>query len=276
LKRTIISYHGYAESEPQILSRLGFWLTPLLTRLAGQTLCVSNGLLGYIRNHWGASRAKTLRIYNPVLVGGLAALPDVKNMRERPPVVLAAGRLISYKNFHSLVRAFAEVKQPDARLILLGEGPELHAISAEVASLGLQDRVEMPGYVRHPWSYFARARCFVLPSKSESFGLVLVEALGHGLPVVATDCDGPREILADGLFGALVPHDDVPSLTHAISDALADPGDPRPRVERANDFSIPKVVELYEAMFNALITRDPLRNASRSISTAPLQARLPQ
>lgn len=248
LSQTVLSFHGYAETEPQLLSQIGYWTAALLTRVTARSIAVSDGLAAYMRDAWKASAKRLVRIYNPVEVAPGGATTEAELMA-RPPVVLAAGRFVSYKNFPSLLRAFARLEVPESRLVILGDGPGREALKAEAARLGIADRVEMPGYVAEPWRYFDEARCFVLPSTSEPFGLVLVEAMARGLAVVATDCHGPREILADGRYGALVPCGDDEALGHAMAAALTAPSSPAPRIERARAFGPEAAVDRYEALF---------------------------
>ena len=240
--------------EPQQpLSRVGYWLTALSTRLFARTVAVSDGLLAHIVTHWRARPEKCLRVYNPVAAGAGADTAPTRPLAGRAPVALSVGRLVAYKNFPLLLRAFAQAEPKTAKLIILGEGPERPAIDAEIARLGLADRVILAGYVAEPWPFYAQADCFALASNFESFGLVIVEALAHGLPVVATASDGPAEILRGGEFGALVPHHDATALATALSRAFADRGDPAPRRARARDFSVDAALDAYAALFEAVI-----------------------
>ena len=251
-RRAIQTCHGYDLSEPQPLSQLSYWLTAASTRLTARTVTVSDGLLAHITGKWRASKRRSLRIYNPVVSGGAADAPAAP-LAERAPIVLAAGRLVAYKNFPLLIRAFATVEPKDATLILMGEGPDKPAVEAEIARLGLGGRVTLAGYVPQPWTLYGKARCFALASSSESFGLVIVEALAHGLPVVSTNSDGPREILGASGLGALVPHKDEAALAAAMTQALAAPGDPAPRIARARAFSVDAAVQKYAALFEEVI-----------------------
>ena len=121
------------------------------------------------------------------------------------------------KNHALLLRAFALLERPDARLMLLGNGelePDLRRLAAE---LGIADRVIFAGFHPDPTPFYRTADLFVLSSDYEGFGNVIVEALACGTPVVSTDCpSGPAEILADGEFGALVPVGDAQALARAI------------------------------------------------------------
>jgi glycosyltransferase involved in cell wall biosynthesis len=163
-----------------------------------------------------------------------------------PPVVLAVGRLTWEKDFPTLIRAFAAVRrQRDARLLILGEGPERDALAALVAQLGLERDVQLPGWARNPHAFMARAGVFVLSSVSEGLPTVLIEALAAAVPVVATDCvSGPREILQDGRLGPLVPPGDPDALATAIHRQLAEPR-PAEAQDGWHSFSIDVATEGY-------------------------------
>jgi glycosyltransferase involved in cell wall biosynthesis len=139
-----------------------------------------------------------------------------------PPVVLGVGRLTRQKDFESLVRAFAQVRQHrPARLLILGEGEERSALEALVRELGLESDVALPGFQAGAQACMTRAAVFVLSSAWEGLPTVLIEALAAGTTVVATDCpSGPREILRGGELGRLVPPGDVEALARGILAAL--------------------------------------------------------
>ncbi|WP_237155244.1 glycosyltransferase [Oryzibacter oryziterrae] len=242
-RRAIISYHGYAENEPKRLSRLSFTLAPLLTRLAGRTVAVSEDLTREVVRRHGGRADRIATILNPV------AVPPIEvsdaTLAARPPIVLAASRLTPMKDLPFLVRAFALLKTPDARLVILGEGDERAQIEAEVDRVGIRPRVEFAGYQEKPWPWYASAKVFALPSRVEAFGLTVVEALAHGLPVVATNCGGPREILDRPGLGILTAHGDEAAFAAALDACLADPGQTAPRMARALDFSVKSRAEAY-------------------------------
>lgn len=253
LSRAAQSYHGYYRSEPQFLSRLGYLLTPLSTRMFARTVTVSDGLDSYLKQRFHADPRRTVCVYNPVKWGAGAESVDVAAIAARDPVVLSAGRLVDYKNFAFLVRAFARVRRKDARLVILGEGPEKPAIEAEIARCGLAGRVTLAGYHADPWPFYEHARCFALASQSEAFGLVIVEAMAYGLPVVAADCEGPRQILDNGRYGALTPQGDEAAMAAALEAALDEPGDVAARRRRALDFSAQLGVTRYGAVIDDIL-----------------------
>lgn len=141
------------------------------------------------------------------------------------PVVVSVGRQTRQKDFGTLLRAFARVRdRRRAKLLVPGkEGDETERLRDLVAELGIGDDVEFPGFVDNPYAYMAGADVFVLSSKWEGPGHVIIEALAAETPVVATDCPlGPRDLLRDGDAGVLVSTEDDEAMAAAISDLIDD------------------------------------------------------
>ncbi len=167
------------------------------------------------------------------------------------PVIVACGRLTQVKAQDTLLRAFAGLRRTmPARLVILGEGEEHDALLSLAQELGVAEHVLLPGVVDNPIAWFAESDLFVLSSRSEGLSLVLLEALVAGVPIVSTDCpSGPREVLADGRFGVLVPVDDVAALSGAMSRVLKK----RPEIDKAalakhlQKFSIDNMIDGYLA-----------------------------
>jgi glycosyltransferase involved in cell wall biosynthesis len=113
--------------------------------------------------------------------------------------------------------------------------------------LSIVEDVHMPGFVDNPFGYMNAADVFVLSSRWEGFGNVLVEAMACGTPVVSTDCpSGPAEILEDGKWGHLVPVGDDEALAEAIVDTLDKPPvSSEQLVKRAKDFVPEKIARQY-------------------------------
>lgn len=178
----------------------------------------------------GIPRSDVQAIYNPTLVEEVyqKAEEPVEHpwfSSESPEVILGVGRLAPEKDFRTLLEAFASVTdERETRLIVLGDGPEHSSLETRAAELEVADRVDFPGFVDNPYTYMRNADLFVLSSKLEGMPNVLVEALAVGTPVVATDCpSGPRELLADGRYGELVPVGDHAAMSDAIERQLSDP-----------------------------------------------------
>jgi glycosyltransferase involved in cell wall biosynthesis len=251
--RSIMTYHGHSSAEPEMSNQVGYWTTWLTSRVTSRTVAVSDGLRRHVVKDWWGSPKRTVRIYNPTMVSDCTDVAQTEaQLLAREPIVLSVGSFLPRKNFIGLIQAFALVKTPGARLLILGEGRMREALEAEVARLDLQDRISLPGYLPEPWMAYRRARCFAFASREESFGLVLVEALAEGLPVAVTPSDGPNEVLENGEYGTLVPHDDPVAMAEAIDAMLTAPGDPAPRLERAREFSVETGIQAYEDMFQTV------------------------
>ena len=210
--------------------------------------------------------ARAVRVVpNPVLhddVAANAAMPADHPWFNDPevPVILAAGRLVREKDFPTLVRAVALVRQSvRARLVILGSGYQQHGLAALAQELGVAHAVDLPGFVLNPFAYMSKASVFVLSSISEGLGMVLIEAMACGTPVVSTDCPhGPREVLEDGKWGRLVPVGDARALAHAITETLRHPTASPLLVSRARAFSIERCLDRHlDIMARASRVRSP-------------------
>jgi glycosyltransferase involved in cell wall biosynthesis len=195
--------------------------------MADARVAVSKGAAADLASLGGLDPTSIMVIYNPVSQGTRRAkrtsglVPDWQGARAR---ILTVGQLKAEKNHALLLRAMAELPRDDAKLMILGEGPLYDELQKLAKAIGISDRVIMPGFVLDPTPYYESADLFVLSSDYEGFGLVLVEALLAGLPIVSTDCPtGPREILAGGAYGTLVPCGDSSALAAAIGEALDRP-----------------------------------------------------
>ena len=152
-----------------------------------------------------------------------APTPAAAGIPADAPLALAVGRLIEQKDHATLLRAFALVRHavPQARLAILGSGPLEDVTRALVEELGLVDAVTLPGRTDiRDW--LDRANVFVHTSRWEGFGIVLLEAMLAGLPVVATRVSAVPEVVAAGETGLLVEAGDVNGLATALESLLTD------------------------------------------------------
>lgn len=208
--------------------RLVPWLIKRFYPWANGIIVVSHGVRDDMAELTKIPKERITVIYNPsvvrneVLKKAQAPLDHPWFKDGQPPVLVAVGRLQMQKDFPTLLHAFARVrKHRPVRLLILGEGKEREPLEQLIKELGLQDDVNLPGFVMNPYAYMARASLFVLSSRWEGLPTVLIEALCCGTPVVSTDCpSGPREILKDGQYGQLVPVGDIDALAKAIETTL--------------------------------------------------------
>lgn len=216
-------------------------------RHADAIVAASDGLAGELAMLAGVPRDRVATIYNPIPEPARSATGQSPWPKASGKRILSVGRLKPVKNFALLIEAFAPLaREQEATLAIVGEGAERPALEALIARLGLEGRVLLPGYTATPGDWYSAADLFVLASDYEGLGNVLVEAMHFGASIVATDCPyGPREILEDGRWGALVPCGDAPALAAAMRAALARPADRAAQTARARDFGLERSVTAY-------------------------------
>lgn len=219
---------------------------------AGAVVTVSRGAADDLAIFARIPRDRIAVIYNPI-VGDRVLAADSHPIAPREwsegehHKLLAVGTLKSIKDYSTLLRSVAVLRRTtDTKLLILGEGDLRSSLVAEASNLGIAESVFLPGFVDRLGPYYEAADVHVLSSIAEGFGNVIVEALNAGTPVVSTDCpSGPREILADGRYGRLVPVGDADALAKAISESLHASHDVAALKARAQDFSIDEAVDQY-------------------------------
>jgi glycosyltransferase involved in cell wall biosynthesis len=240
---------------------IGF-LRQRLTRFAypraDAVVALSEGVRQELIADYSLPAASVVTIHNPVEVEGLAA--EARQVTA-PPVskdgrwIMGVGRLIRQKGFDRLIRAVAALKRPDVRLVLVGEGPDRDALAAQARDAGVA--LLMPGFVRQPMHWLGAADLFVLSSRWEGFGHVIVEAMAAGAPVIAFDCPhGPRDIVTNRVDGLLLPDGDEEALTRAMAELLDD-RDLADRLSAAATrnsvrFSSARIADQYLNLFSSL------------------------
>lgn len=260
----IISQHTYIAQELQEAQRsfLKTFLDKLIIRYtySKATLihCVSEGLKANLVEDFKLSPEKIRVIYNCQNLGKIVSLAreDVEHpwFQENIPILVACGRLRKEKNYPLLFRSLHQVlKETMVRLIILGEGEERPKLEAYVQNLGIADSVQFLGFQKNPFKYMAGATAYVMSSSWEGFGMVLIEAMACGVPVISTRCPyGPEEIIAHGVNGLLVPVDDEDKLAEAILEVLRNEGLRKKLAEagrrRAADFDVVKIIPQFEGM----------------------------
>ena len=198
--------------------------------MADQLIPVSQGVSDDIAKISLIDTNKLQVIRNPVVTAKTQSMAE--KQLEHPwfqggeiPVILGAGRFTRQKDFPTLIKAFAQVRnQRPCRLVILGKGGDQQSCRELAASLGIEADVDFPGFDTNPFRYMHRASLFVLSSAWEGSPNVLAEALAVGTPVVSTNCpSGPFEILQNGRFGPLVNVGDAEGLAQAIINTLNNP-----------------------------------------------------
>jgi glycosyltransferase involved in cell wall biosynthesis len=234
---------------------------------------VSRAIADDLRQYFGIIGVPIAVLANPILsddLQDLAAAPCAHPWLAqprgagRPPVIVALGGLRKVKGFDTLLRAFARLADPRARLILIGEGKERSRLIDLASRLGLADRLDLPGFCVNPFPYLARADLLALSSRREGLPNALVEAMALGTPVVATDCSGGvLDLLQSGpgggRLGPLVPVDDPAALAVALDETLRRLGslDREPLHQAAEPYRLIPAARAYLEFFRSLPPPSP-------------------
>ncbi|PSR53989.1 glycosyl transferase [Adhaeribacter arboris] len=226
-------------------------LAKVFYKIPDKIVAVSAGVADDFSYRMGVDRKKMKVIYNPVynpteekVIPNKLLYDFLSSSRK---FIIGVGRLTPQKDWPNLLRAFSLVREKmDVSLVILGEGPLRQELEDLIEELSLKDHVLLPGFVSNPAYYVKKASTFVISSKYEGFGNVIVEALGVGTPVVSTNCpSGPSEILEDGKYGKLVPTEDPVALAKGIMESLNSTHNSEVLINRAKDFSVPRIADEY-------------------------------
>lgn len=222
---------------------------------ADAVVAVSNGVADDLARILGLPRERITMIHNPVvndelLAASRAPCPHPWLEAGAAPVIIGFGRLAPRKRFDLLIEAHAALRpRCGQRLVIIGDGEQRAALERQAVARGVADSVHFTGRLENPFAWLSRGAVMACCSRYEGFGLVLVEALACGSPVVSTDCPhGPAEILDGGRFGRLVPVDDVQALTGALEQTLRAAPDRALLRARGLEFSVARAADRYLAL----------------------------
>jgi glycosyltransferase involved in cell wall biosynthesis len=216
------------------------------------------------REAWGQREERVARIPNGIGTRLYAGAPsqEIPGLDPAPGEVVigTVAGLRAVKNLPRLVRAFAAMTSRNARLVIVGSGPESERIAAEARALGVAHRVHLPGFLAEPSRWIGHFDIFALSSDSEQFPISLVEAMAAGLPAVATAVGDVPHMVADDNRPLIVESEDESALAAAL-DSLAERPDLRRAIGRANrekaaaDYDETKMIASYARLYGEAIGR---------------------
>jgi glycosyltransferase involved in cell wall biosynthesis len=203
----------------QLVSRLGHYYDLKNYRHADYWIGITKGICDHLVQG-GMPANRVIQIPNFADESEVTAVPrDSFNTPENSPVLLAAGRLHINKGFDVLLRSLKEI--PDVTLWLAGDGPEREKLHTLAQELRVYERVRFLGWRNDVASLMRSADLFVCPSRHEGLGSIVVESWFHQCPIVATNSQGPGELIEHGTNGLVTPVDNPAALSSAIKDILS-------------------------------------------------------
>jgi glycosyltransferase involved in cell wall biosynthesis len=180
--------------------------------------------------------------------------PELLTLRQRGPVIGYAGQLIPRKDLPTLITAFAAWNRPDASLVFVGEGAQRVELAALAADTGVT--VHFVGFRTNRLAWMRGFDLFVLPSLEEGIPRCLMEAMALGVPVLASDIPGNRELAGPGDCARLFPAGDPLALSSAFDEALIpSKRSAMARAKIATEYSAARMAQEYQALFAELVSR---------------------
>ncbi len=253
---------GFNEDEARELKTARNLYRRLGLSAACRLVVPSQRLERIAREAWGQGDERVARISNGIATRIYAGPPsqEIPGLDSAPDEVVigTVAGLRAVKNLPRLVRAFAAMTSRNARLVIVGSGPESERIVAEARIRGVADRVHLPGFLPDPACWIGRFDIFALSSDSEQFPISLVEAMAAGLPAAATAVGDIPHMVADDNRPLIVDPDDEAALAASL-DSLAERPDLRRAIGRANrekaaaDYDETKMIAAYARLYGEAI-----------------------
>jgi len=201
----------------------------LVANRADKIIVPSEYLKGVVTK-WGIGPEKIYVVYNAFQDNELFRFPRFAQGGFAKPgqrLIVSAGRLVPWKGFDALIEIMPEILKevPDARLVIIGDGPEKQNLESRIKNLELEEEVTLTDTLPHEkvLEYLAAADVFVLNTAYEGFSHLILEAMALGVPIVTTDSGGNPELIEDGKEGFLIKFNDKEALKSKILDVLSNP-----------------------------------------------------
>ena len=223
-------HHGYTSTDRKmrVYNRLDRWSLPATDRIITVCQAFARGLsrnTGVALDNISVMH-NSIRPQLPATNTEAQALRSSFGIADDESLILAVGRLSKEKAHIDLIAAFSSLRKStsevNAKLIIVGDGPERERLEAAADSLGCKESVVFAGQSSDVWPFYSAADVFVLPSHSEGSPNVLLEAMAAGIPIVATEVGGVPEMVEQNQSALLVPANDPSVLAAAIARVLSE------------------------------------------------------
>jgi glycosyltransferase involved in cell wall biosynthesis len=202
------------------------WRAQGIAQHAAEVIIVPSGSVARVAHEWSDVPREKIDVIANAIDPDDFPCSTVPQLEPRPYPIGFIGRLDPVKRVPELLAQFALLRttfHDDAHLHIFGDGPERARIARDIDALKLGGHVTMHGAIGRPQDALMQLGLLVLPSQAEGFGLVLIEAMAAGVPVVATNVSGIRDVVKDGQTGLLVDVNDPTGLARAMHEIIADP-----------------------------------------------------
>jgi glycosyltransferase involved in cell wall biosynthesis len=249
-RRPLVTSARNCKRQGRLLDLLNRWAF----RASAAIVVNSQDVGTYVARHYAAPRERIRLIYNGIDTRRFHPAGEGSAMAATGPIV-TVGRLVAQKNHDLFLRAAQQLvrERPGARFVIVGEGPLRLTLTARASQLGIADQVTFAGECKDVEQVLRGASLFWLTSRWEGLPNVVLEALASGVPVVATDVGGTRELIRSGIDGFIVPDDDQDGFVRHSRELLDNPALRRQvgvaaRV-RAEEFSAHQMVDRFARLY---------------------------
>jgi len=251
----IVSIHSVTSNIP--MKKSVKYLFTKLNRNADGIIAISNAVKEDLIQNYSLNPHSIEVIYNPVITDVINEQIDLKctneelKIPEGTKLLMSAGRLSPVKDYPTLIKAFYEAsKERSLKLLIFGEGPQKSEINELIEYYNLNGSVILMGFEKNIMSYYKYADLFILPSRSEGFGNVIIEAMGAGVNVIcAKDSGSPEELLNNEEFGFLFEKSNAESLSKVILYGLDNNKDQTMLQEYSSHFHVKNIAQHYLKFF---------------------------
>jgi glycosyltransferase involved in cell wall biosynthesis len=262
LVRTV---HGWTNVTKFSRLRLYEWADGLSLKHADAVCLVNETMLAHPR--FAGMRRDKLHI----IPNGIPELDEIQPMQKDEIVefcsnrftIVSIGRLSKEKGYEYLLQAFAQIisNVPNARLLIIGEGPERTELEDTIRALGLTRKVMLPGYRENARRYLSYCRVFVLSSLTEGLPITLLEAMQTGIPVVATAVGGIPSVVKPTITGTLIPPSDPSLMSESILEIYMSYENATRAAERAKylireEYSSARMTQSYCELYKTLLNKN--------------------